>query len=389
MDLDTLKTLVQMGADCNTSMMLSEDEKERRYTTHFSGSIHPRDLGEKTYPIHFAANAGYNTKTSQPKTIPTIRYLLQGGADPFGLHNDKDPIPRDLCSHDGITEPFLEIPNIDLEFRDSQGRTLLMAACSRSPGSYVSNEYLEYLETLPTTTASLLAKVAKIKALDIEKRNALHCVLASISNSKMLQLDFDSLISHPSASDLVIQADDSGRTALLYALENQHLWAIDTLLEKGADHGYSDYEGNTALHLLSKYLASNKKAKTHFKKFLSLGISIEARNSSGETPLFVYMAHSTQYLKRLSMFTNAASNLFTKNDKGQNLLHVIAGKEITRDRFWGRWEEEKRDPEVEIFSHLMEEGLDAASEDDEQRTRLDLAVAAGNQQILGLFERKR
>ena len=176
---------------------------------------------------------------------------------------------------------------------------------------------------------------------------------------------------------------------MLYALENQHLWAIDTLLEKGADHGYSDYEGNTALHLLSKYLASNKKAKTHFKKFLSVGIPIEARNSSGETPLFVYMAHSTQYLKRLPVFTNAAANLIIKNRKGQNLLHVIAGKEITRDRFWGRWEEEKRDPEVEIFSHLMEEGLDAASEDDEQRTPLDLAVAAGNQQILGLFERKR
>ncbi|CAF9930044.1 MAG: hypothetical protein ALECFALPRED_004507 [Alectoria fallacina] len=389
MDLDILKTLVQTGADCNISMMLSEDERERRYTTHFPGSIHPRDLGEKTYPIHFAANARYNTKTSQPKMIPIIKYLLQSGADPFTLNNNKDPILHDLCSHDGITEPFLEIPNIDLEFRDSHGRTLLLAACSRSQGSFFSNEDLEYLETLPTTTASLLAKGAKIKALDIENRNALHCVLASISKSKMLQLDFDSLISHPSASDLVIQADDSGRTALLYALENQHLWAIDTLLEKGADHGYSDNEGNTALHLLSKCLSSNKKAKTHFQKFLSLGIPIEARNSSGETPLFVYMAHSTQYLKRLPVLTNAAANLFTKNRKGQNLLHVIAGKEITREGSGGRWEEEKRDPEVEIFSHLMEEGLDAASEDDEQRTPLDLAVAAGNSQILGLFERKR
>ena len=190
--------------------MLSEDEKERRYTTHFSESIHPRDLGEKTYPIHFAANAGYNTKSSQPKMIPIIRYLLQGGPNPFGLHDDKDPILHDLRSHDGITEPFREIPNKDLQFRDSHGCTLLLTACSRSQGSYINNEDLEYLETLPTTTASLPAKGAKTKALDINNRNALHCVLASISNSKMLQLDFDSLISHPSASDLVIQADDSG-----------------------------------------------------------------------------------------------------------------------------------------------------------------------------------
>lgn len=36
----------------------------------------------------------------------------------------------------------------------------------------------------------------------------------------------------------------------------------------------------------------------------------------------------------------------------------------------------------------MEEGLDVTKEDDEQRTPLDLAVAAGNERILGLFERR-
>lgn len=193
-------------------------------------------------------------------------------------------------------------------------------------------------------------------------------------------------MSHSLASNLIFNADDTGKTALLYALENQHLWAIDTLLEEGADAHHVNNEGTTALHLLSKYLASNEVAKSYFEKFLSLGNQIKACNISGETPLFVYMAHSTQYLKRLPLFTNAAAKFFAANGKGQNLLHLIAGKEEFRDGYRG---EREKDPDVQIFCHLMVEVLDAMSEDDEQRTPLDLAVAAGSQKIPGLFERKK
>lgn len=108
------------------------------------------------------------------------------------------------------------------------------------------------------------------------------------------------------------------------------------------------------------------------KRFLSLGVPFATHNSSDETPLFVDLARSIPHLKHPPLVTSVVANLFTINLKGQDLLHVIARKEVNRELF------------------LTGQGLDPTCENDEQRIPLDLGVAAGNAKILRLwFEMRR
>ena len=144
-------------------------------------------------------------------------------------------------------------------------------------------------------------------------------------------------------------------------------------------------EGNNLLHLIARYLASEKGGELYFKSLLSFGLLIDAKNRKGETPLFLYMAHSSIYMERLPSFTDAGADVFTANKDGQNLLHVIAGKRPFDTRNWGS---QCKDLQVEMFKWLIKKGLDSTSEDVEQRTPVDLAVAAENHGILSLFERK-
>ena len=155
-----------------------------------------------------------------------------------------------------------------------------------------------------------------MNALDARKRNALHCVLSSSLDRKMLQRDFSLMISNPAASTLVNQAGHTGKTPLYYAFQNQYLWAIDRLLDKGADCMTIDNRGSSLLHLLSRYLASKNDAEPYFGRLLSFGIPIDTKTSKGETPLFIYMTHSTRYMERLPLFIDAGADILTRNNAG-------------------------------------------------------------------------
>ena len=72
--------------------------------------------------------------------IPVINCLLQGGADIFKYINKTTSIIHELFDRDGIVEPFLRIPSLDLEVQDFECRTLLLAACSHSEKWYGIDE---------------------------------------------------------------------------------------------------------------------------------------------------------------------------------------------------------------------------------------------------------
>ncbi|KAK4693737.1 hypothetical protein P7C71_g3715, partial [Lecanoromycetidae sp. Uapishka_2] len=385
MNVSIIDCLLEKGADCNIQLMIDEDDQDMPLIRNKTRPTHAGDAADVVYPVALAASRKYNTKASRDKMLPVIERLLRGGADPWKMSKKGTSILHDICDRHGILEPFLEMPNLDLEARDSHGRTLFLAACSHSEIWCGSDEDQGFLDDLPTSAALLLSKGADIEARDLRHRNALHWILAN--RQKMLRRDFVMLMASPSASSLVIQADDSGKTPLFYAFQNQHFWAVDPLLDIGADLYFSDNEGNTVQHLLSQHLASSDQAKRHFTKHLSLGIDVNARNKKGETPLSIYLVHSDEYLTNFSLFTDAGADIMTTNVKGQGLLHVIAGKSRVNASY-PYWRRGEKDLEVEIFQWLMAKGLDPTSEDDEQRTPLDLAAAAGNENILRLFERK-
>lgn len=75
--------------------------------------------------------------------------------------------------------------------------------------------------------------------------------------------------------------------------------------------------------------------------------------------------------------------------QGKGLLHVRRSKEVIRNRSWRRLLGGEKGLEFIGFFYLMEEGLGVTKEHDDQRIPLDKAVAAGNERIMGLFERKK
>ncbi len=422
MDVDMISFLVRSGIDCNAPRLLDTEEiqrgrsrrriwKETRDTSENASSIQSAASGEHNtggeresletfdeddyarryaFPIHYASWGEHNTGEKRGKMIPVIEALLQGGADPLRFYNETDRILHDLCDRDGIIEPFLQMSNLDIEARDSHGRTLFLAACSRSKRWYCDEELVEHLCNLPSPANLLLAHGADVEAVNNKKSNALQCILSSESSSfsdglKILRRDFNLLMSSLSAQRLVAHVDVDGMTALLYALQNQYLWAVDDLLAKGADPFVTDQMGNTALHLLSRCITRDESAKHCFDKFLSLGIPIDAHNLARESPLFVFMPHEIDCLKGLPVFVDAGADFFMINAKGQGLLHAVARSKPECEDYT---DEDPAGASVEVFQWLMRKGLDPAMEDREQRTPLDLAVAAGNQHILKLFERE-
>lgn len=292
----------------------------------------------------------------------------------------------------GILEPFLDVPSLNLEARDSRGRTLILAACSDSERCFhYDEEESKYASSRPTAATLLVARGADIGAVDIgavdkSGRNVLHCLLEHCGSPENVLKNLELFSSTASGSALAVQRDAVGATPLHYALKFKSIYALDCLLGQGADPLEPDPNGDTALHHIAGELSSQDTALDQFKNFLSLGVPINARNSLGETPLFAYIARSAKYQEHLSLFTDAGADLLVRNKKGQSLLHVIASKKPA-------WRNRRRrivgdNPEVDNFEYLMEKGLDPMSEDDEQRTPLDMAAASGSKEILELFRRK-
>lgn len=383
MDLEIVRLILQTPDDCNVPLIL--EREGGKGSCKFRPS-HDEKTGNN-YPVLYAASSKCNDKARRERMIPIIECLIERGADPYLPSKKGDTILHHVCECNGIIEPFLDIPSLNLEIRDSQGRTLLLAACCHDKESHGYVQDGKYLNSLPTAASLLLSKGANVDTLDSTMRNALHCILSDSSQTKMRRRDFDMIVASPSASTLVKQADNNGETPLLYAIRNQHFWAIDALLDKGTNPEATDHEGNTALHLLCRHLASSESSRPYFEKFLDLGIPVDTRNEHGQSPLMIHLACSSVYMKSLPLLTDAGADLFALDASGQGLLHTIAGKRGSDgDYLWRH--EKKGEPELEVFKWLMDKGLDPAIEDREQRTPLDLAMAAGNDNILRLFERQ-
>jgi ankyrin repeat protein len=406
LDLATVDILISMKANCNVrptqpKQDIPEDEDEDNF---FMAQERMwammMDVSESSYPIHFAAQKKFNTAELKPKMIPIIESLLRGGADPMLPYNEEgDPILHEICESEGIIEPFLDARNVDLEARDSKGRTPLLAACVAPHGRHLEGKGWVYPQ--PSNAELLFEKGVDITVTDNEGRSVLHHLLlpkdGGIDDRINTKPIFELFISQPQGAVLATGKDKAGSTPFHYALKNRELWAIALLLEKGANPKQADPEGKTALHYicgqLSPVLDSNSVTKplafSLFDKFLSLDLDINARNALGETPIFHYFKHNSSYLGNLPKLLDAGADLKMKDNKGQGLLHVVAGKNFAQAQNLGRFNKDGwQNPDVEIFEWLMEKGL-GLDEDAEQRTPLDIAAASGNVGILELFKRTK
>ncbi|CCT61712.1 uncharacterized protein FFUJ_01804 [Fusarium fujikuroi IMI 58289] len=273
---------------------------------------------------------------------------------------------------------ILELANLDMEFRDASGATLLLATCER-----VSSRGRKGTREDHLSLRLLLDKGADAYAVDNFGRNALHIRLGSRA------LNDDKLESLKELGDavpaLVNQADADGYRPLHYGLaalahgefdQTEPDW-LDYIITQGADMLATDGLGNNALHYLAPGLFGclcydGSHTRDPFERFLKLGLDINARNNAGQTPAFFLAMRGyddDDVDEVVSWLDELGVDWQARDDKRRTILHEMA------------------DEREDLFKATMDKGVDPLAEDVEGRSTLDLVTAYDNENVLRLFDR--
>jgi ankyrin repeat protein len=306
--------------------------------------------------------------------------------------------------------------NIDLNTRDSLGRTVFIAACESTeclPGYQHKNRYSKvkapFLRTLDLGADSLV--------LDNEGRNALHHLLDNLETEEDAIIQF---LAHDSAKILLCQKDKHGFTPLNCALRVLRPAVIEVMITMGQDLLSPDPTGATALHRIAEQCLRAKSpcrrygfgrehlpeyytgALALWKKFIALGGSINVRDNRGAPPLFYFLSsderdvynapedeccHLEYFDTYFSQEVAPDLNCAAKNENGENALHIIARRE-KKDKIFKRGEGHNHVPthDKDLYHFFVKKGLNALEEDGKGRSSLDVAAACDQNGILELFQ---
>lgn len=151
----------------------------------------------------------------------------------------------------------------DLFIRDFNGMTLLHHACIRHDAFMVQ---------------WLLSKDLDVNDLDDNERNALLCLLCSVSEHGKIKESFDLLMEKGACID----APDKyrKRTPLHFACKNNYTAEAKKLIEAGADVHAQDNKGMQPLHEAAK-----EKALKSAQLLVEVGADIDVEDSDGKRPL--------------------------------------------------------------------------------------------------------
>ncbi|KAF2002210.1 ankyrin [Amniculicola lignicola CBS 123094] len=413
--VDAVEALLSAGADANMRRepLSPEEEKQRKaqgWRTRESLTLH------NMYPVHVAVfkhDASSSSKTaeeckaSNESSIRLIKTLLAHGADPFAKYTQRnlevsemdvtvkkeeesDTVLHKLLMDGKLMHPFLDIPNLDVNTRDSQGRTLLHAACysPNGPDAPIDAPCNGQDSTAPSTLDRLLELGADPLARDAYERNAIHAMYVLHNGRYIRETKRQKTLKHLATHHPVLLTQvekTNGQTPLLATLysvaENRNPKEAEILLEAGADPFVKTSQGDTPLHILAVTTAQSTRLHSLFSTLLSRGLDINARNNLGETPLFKFYENtqpspSYSYSTPLppdseTLLLFSGADFFATRDDGKGLLHIEA----------------KAKGGAKRFRDLMRRGLDPLMEDEGRQTALDVAAAVGNEAVLGLFER--
>ncbi|VUC31886.1 unnamed protein product [Clonostachys rosea] len=426
--LEVLKTLItEIGA--NTRMPRPEDggpvQKKREM-------VDDQELFLLWVAAWCNPAANWSGQDAEPDDVirnrhmPLIQLLLNLGANPFATFKRRPSIGESkeevtllhcLLELGGFVEQILNLPEIDLETRDRKGRTVLLAACRSHIGPDMDIDTLHDLFTSrepqkgsrPSIFKTLEGKGACLTARDNEGKNALHHILEAKCEGGHAAIQ--TLVTrHP---ELASQTDTDGLAPIYYALLRcdstyfePDLRSVEMLLDAGADPTFADYNGDTALHHFCCSLGYVEESGTSpldlLIRLLSFGLSVNAVNEDGETPIFYFlrcqgtvsniegappnvkdvrkeMDRQTEVLDALS---NAGAELLVANNSGDTLLHVVSSTKNPSQNA------DISALMVSRFRWLLEKGLDPMGENDRQQTCLDIAAVNGNDAILRLFENR-
>ncbi|CAM1504977.1 Fc.00g106140.m01.CDS01 [Cosmosporella sp. VM-42] len=433
-NVEALEELLSGGVDANIRRIKPPEEpagKKEKRGHRFSPISMINDLEpHEEFPLYHAAmSLRLSSKpTSQSRQelevgFQLVQVLLDRGADPFAkfLRKDKEsqntydqiltssitnmpssdvPEGYEECTtlHELLldgrpVDSFFRLPELDVNHRDTKGRTLLHAVCQGDNGpDYITGSHRENMNRVENVSVfqRLISLGAELGARDNFGRNVLHCMIDGRRGNNFK--DFkdslaDVLIKAP---ELIDQADGNGQTPLHLAVtravatEKPHVAKI--ILSAGANPFAINKNGDNILHILAQGL-DHEILRSFFKELVGRGVGVNTRNTQGETPLFAfynrakadatwphsdYDSEDENFAGKdaILMLKKLDADFFARDGKGRGLLHFAARGDVER------------------FKPLMDLGLDVMLEDGSQQTPIDVAAACGNKEILALFEKK-
>lgn len=453
----TLRTLLDTGLDPNLRRHGAGKEDATRDKEVPRSEKYCLWIAAMQHGIQADKTTAQKRKTSDT-AIELVNVLLSHGADPLAIFSRPNPsrilsledragsilisteevdaevefektsILHDLLENGEVVHPMLELPGLDVQQRDSRGRTLLHAASRSRFGLHTPIDTLfddfgmepeNSSEARPSFLHLLGPRETDKLAVDCQQRNILHLMLTASNKYRpschpMLKLL--PLLSNAEVAVLIKQADVYGNTplhlALRYAIWHVDTSPVDALLGVGADPFAQDNQGNTALHILACCMEGTEGLHELFSNLLGRGLDINARNFVGQTPVFNLFKTPqlsrirSEFLARefakaaqaLKIFEDAGADLFVRDNRDTGLLHVAARCKVNVNSEWNwmmrsgsdraDWNRMVQERDAMHFKMLMDRGLDLAIEDNQKRTALDVAVACNNQGVLNLFEKE-
>ncbi|KAK2759100.1 hypothetical protein FQN54_003199 [Arachnomyces sp. PD_36] len=362
-NIEAIRLLLKAGVDCNVA---NKGYGVQRY-------VHiPSYVIGNLYPIHLAALSRPSRLWTPEKGVEIIKMLLENGADPYVEYAKGQPVLHEIFStHFGFIKPFLGVSNLDLERRDSLGRTLLLTACQSdviSPAEYEN-----------TRAFAVLQRGGSLKAVDNQGDNALHRLLSNRISD--LEEEYQKTLSLFLAKGwfLINQENNEGYKPIHYAIAGHREWSCHMLIAAGANPFETDPDGNSILH----HVAKRSPIKSHiFPKYLALGLDINAKNNLGETPLFIYagcgaLQNIRSWPENFGIFLDAGADIFTINNKGETLLHAVV------ERVYEGRGLNSQYAVFELFKYVLTLGVDPMVEDRKQRTAL-VSLLSLNSACLGV-----
>lgn len=301
-------------------------------------------------------------------------------------------ILHELLLKNHYVDCLFDVPDLNVNHRDSEGRTLIHVACLALWGAdhIIPRSALKSASETPVSIFQRLISLddVDLEACDDSGRNVLHHMFDSGDDRGKPFSRFRNALPEVlrRAPKLINLADKKGKTplheAMVYAAKQRDSEIMELLLQHGGNVLDVDADGNSLLHILARKLDSDI-TRNLFRNLAtgSPSVDVNMRNKRGETPLFSFATrmvseyNNNDSLKNeeeaITMLQDLGADFFVRDNKGRGLLHVAARGDAIR------------------FKQLLDLGLDASIEDDAHQTPIDVAAATGYAEILLLFEKKK